>query len=155
MSRLIPQSTHAVALGMAVAVVVSAGCAAPVGSDGARAPSPSAASAPNIGLLGSRSVGPMEFSDVVAEPARLTINVHAPFEGDIAGTDLSIPFDQIELRLAALPSERTTPLAIYCRTGRMSTIAMATLTSLGYLNVIELQGGMRAWEATGRPLEWR
>ena len=138
-----------------MAIVVLAGCAAPVDSDGARGPSPSAGDSATSGLVGSRSVGPAEFSALVAEPARVTINVHVPFEGDIAGTDLSIPFDQIERQLAALPTERRAPLAIYCRSGRMSSIARATLASLGYLNVIELQGGMRAWEASGRPLEWR
>lgn len=144
---------HAVALG--VAVLVLAGCAAPTDSVGAPAPSPSAASSTSPGLLGSRSVGPAEFAAVVAEPTRVTVNVHVPFEGDIAGTDLSIPFDQIERHMASLPTERTTPLAIYCRTGRMSATAAATLATLGYVNVVELQGGMKAWETSGRTLETR
>lgn len=100
----------------------------------------------------ARLVGPAEFAAVVAEPERMTINVHVPFEGDIPGTDLSIPFDQITQRADELPADRTTPLAIYCRSGPMSTQAAADLTALGYTDVVELQGGMMAWQAEGRPL---
>jgi phage shock protein E len=106
-------------------------------------------------LSGSRSVDPSEFAAAIAETNRLTINVHVPYEGEIAGTDLSIPFDKIAEQAATLPAERNTPLAIYCRTGRMSVIAASKLSDLGYTNVLELQGGMQAWEASGRSLELR
>lgn len=100
----------------------------------------------------ARLVDPAEFAAAVAEPGRLTINVHVPFEGDIAGTDLSIPFDQIADRADRLPADRSTALAIYCRSGPMSTTAAETLRDLGYTDVVELRGGMRAWQADGRPL---
>jgi len=80
------------------------------------------------------------------------VNVHVPFEGDIPGTDMSIPFDLIAEQIHRLPADRATPLAIYCRSGPMSTTAAATLDGLGYHNIIELRGGMRAWQADGRPL---
>lgn len=67
------------------------------------------------------------------------------------GTDLAIPFDQIAARKSELPA-LTTPLAVYCRSGRMSAIAVQTLSGLGYTDVVELEGGMIAWEAAGRPL---
>jgi rhodanese-related sulfurtransferase len=100
----------------------------------------------------SQLVGPGEFASAVAEPDRVTINVHVPYEGDIPGTDLSIPFDQIAQQAAKLPAERSTPLAIYCRRGPMSAIAAAELGSMGYTDVMELQGGMQAWQTSGRPL---
>ena len=40
---------------------------------------------------GHRVLEASEFAAAVAEPARVTINVHVPYEGDIPGTDLSIP----------------------------------------------------------------
>lgn len=100
----------------------------------------------------ARLVDPAEFAAAVAEPDRLTINVHVPFEGDIAGTDLSIPFDRIADQTDRLPADRSTALAIYCRSGPMSTTAAETLRDLGYTDVVELRGGMRAWQADGRPL---
>jgi rhodanese-related sulfurtransferase len=85
----------------------------------------------------------------------VTINVHVPFEGAIEGTDLFVPFDKIEQRASRLPADRTTPLAIYCRTGNMSAAAAKTLATLGYTDVVELRGGMRAWKASGRSLTGR
>lgn len=96
----------------------------------------------------SRLVGPREFAAAVAEPGRVTINARAG-RGDIAGTDVSIPFDQIDVQVQRLPADRSTPLAIYCRTGRMSAIAATALSRLGYSQVVEL---MAVWRL-GRPLE--
>lgn len=140
---------------LAVAVLALAGCGAP--SNGAGAPGTAASAQHSAGPAQSsaRLVGPSEFAAAIAEPGRVTINVHVPYEGEIAGTDLSIPFDQITGATSTLPSERSTPLAIYCRSGRMTVPAAAALTALGYENVVDLDGGMRAWEASGRSLEWR
>ncbi|OBK57424.1 sulfurtransferase [Mycolicibacterium fortuitum] len=123
-------------------------------SCGATAESPSAATAgpTTAGITLHRLVGADEFATAVAESDRVTINVHVPFEGDIAGTDLSIPFDRIAEQADRLPADRTVPIAIYCRTGPMSATAAEALRSLGYADVVELQGGMKAWQASGRPL---
>lgn len=102
-----------------------------------------------------RSVGPREFAEIITEPGRVTMNVHIPYEGDIAGTDLSMPFDQIQARSDALPQERATPVAVYCRSGRMSQVAAITLTAMGYRDIVELAGGTVAWEGSGRTLVWR
>lgn len=102
-----------------------------------------------------RSVEPQRFAELIAAPERVTINVHVPYEGDISGTDLTVAFDQIEAQIDRLPSVRSTPLAVYCRTGRMSAIAATTLANLGYHDVVELAGGMQAWQQSGRALVWR
>ena len=83
---------------------------------------------------------------------RYVINVHVPDEGSLAGTDLTLPFDHVESRAAELPTDRATPLAIYCMTDHMSAIAGKTLTVLGYTDIVELAGGMQAWQAAGRPI---
>jgi rhodanese-related sulfurtransferase len=59
---------------------------------------------------------------------------------------------QIAERIHRLPADRATSLAIYCRSGPMSATAAATLHDHGYHNIVELRGGMRAWQADGRPL---
>jgi len=85
------------------------------------------------------------------EPGRVTVNVHVPDEGSISGTDLWIPFDEVAARKSELP-DPATPLAVYCRSGRMSAIAAETLAGLGFADVVELEGGMIAWEGAGKAL---
>ena len=97
-----------------------------------------------------RTVSPSEFEKVIVGPETVVINVHVPFEGEITGTDLFLPFDAIAVD--GLPRDRSTELAIYCRTGRMSAVAATELLALGYTNIVELEGGMQAWLASGRQL---
>lgn len=98
-------------------------------------------------------MGPDAFAAAIAESDRFTINVHIPYEGEIADTELHVPYNEIERLSGLLPQDRSTPLAVYCRTGPMSQTAMDTLTRLGYTDIVELDGGMRAWTASGRDLE--
>lgn len=90
------------------------------------------------------------FAVAMKDANALVINVHVPYEGEIAGTDLFMPFDQIDA--AALPADRDTPLVVYCRSGSMSATAVLELVALGYTNIVELAGGMNAWTAAGHAL---
>ena len=80
------------------------------------------------------------------------INVHIPYEGEIEGTDLFIPYNEIESNLDRLPADKDTRLVVYCRSGSMSAIAARTLVRLGYTDVWNLDGGMIAWQQAGYSL---
>lgn len=102
----------------------------------------------------SRLVDPEAFARAVSRPGVVTINVHVPFAGSIAGTDASIPFDRIRPGASGLPP-RTAALAVYCLSGNMSASAVREFAAMGYRDVVELEGGMNAWRDSGRALETR
>ena len=128
------------------AVLTTAGCSA----DSAGGVSPPAASPPTTST--STTVPPAEFASELADESIVVVNVHVPDEGSIPGTDVAIPFEELRARSAELPQDRRAPLAVYCKSGRMSSDAVSTLRDLGYTDVIELRGGMDAWAADGRDL---
>ena len=80
------------------------------------------------------------------------INVHIPYEGEIEGTDLFIPFNQVEANLTKLPTNKNARVVLYCRSGSMSAIAARALVKRGYTDVWNLEGGMIAWKQAGYPL---
>ena len=98
----------------------------------------------------ARRVDADQFEEVVGLPETVVLNVHVPAAGEIEGTDLFMAFDDIDPAL--LPSDRNTPVAVYCKSGSMSAIAVARLAQAGYTDIVELEGGMGAWVASGRSL---
>src|SRR3989304_1083356 len=101
------------------------------------------------------NIGAVELNNMLAEKDFVFVNVHIPFEGNIAATDLSIPYDQITepTYLAQLPADKDAKIVLYCRSDRMSTIAAEELVKLGYTNLWNLDGGMVEWEQAGYSLE--
>lgn len=97
-------------------------------------------------------LAPADFQPSITRTDAFVVNVHIPYEGEIEGTDAFIPFDEIAKHAEELPSDKSAPLYIYCRSGRMSAEATPGLQRLGYTNIIDLEGGMRAWEEAGLPL---
>lgn len=143
---------------MLVTALLGGGCA--LAGSSPVAPSQPLASAPGDGQripVGEASyvrLAPPAFSALLATTDAPLINVHVPYDGEIDGTDLFIPFDQIAQRTADLPP-KDEPILLYCLTGRMSALAAATLAGLGYTDVRELGGGMDAWRASGLPIRNR
>lgn len=94
---------------------------------------------------------PAAFANRIGHDSAVLIDVHIPYEGELARTDLFIPYDKI-LADSHLPQDKNTPILLYCRTGHMSAIAGTALHDAGYTNLADLNGGMKAWEASGREL---
>jgi phage shock protein E len=100
-----------------------------------------------------KDVSATELATMLKNKDFVFINVHIPFAGNIAGTDLSIPYDEIGQNLSQLPTDKNAQIVLYCRSGRMSEIAAEELVSLGYINIRNLKGGMVGWEEAGYEIE--
>jgi rhodanese-related sulfurtransferase len=99
------------------------------------------------------NVTPQELNTMLKDKNFALISVHIPFAGNIAGTDQSIAYDEIEKNLSQLPADKDAKIVLYCRSGHMSQIAAEKLVALGYTNIWNLKGGMIEWEMQGFDLE--
>ncbi len=96
-------------------------------------------------------LSPRELSDLMAGEDVFLVNVHVPYEGEIPGTDVHIPYTELVDRMDELPAEQT--LVLYCRSGNMSTQAAQDLVAAGRTGFYELDSGFVAWNEAGLPFE--
>ena len=96
-----------------------------------------------------------QFAKMMEQKDFILINVHIPYYGEIAQTDLLVPFNAIEKYKKDLPKDKSAKIVVYCMMGPMGDIAADNLASLGYTRVSNFQGGMMAWTQTGRHLQRR
>ncbi|MGH8991805.1 MAG: rhodanese-like domain-containing protein [Acidimicrobiia bacterium] len=145
-----PRRLLLLAAGAALVVGLAAcGSDAPSDHD---ASSPETASEEKASMAGFDRLDPEQFATRMGNADATVINVHIPYEGELADTDAFIQFDSI-LGDAKLPADKDGELLLYCMSGRMSEAAANDLIAEGgYTNVSHLEGGMKAWEATGRTL---
>ena len=97
-------------------------------------------------------ISPAAALELIATVNPIVINVHVPSEGDIPGTDMSIPYDDVKAIDAYLHQDHCAEVLLVCKSGGMSKSAGDQLVKLGYLRVRDLAGGMMAWDAAGYPL---
>lgn len=71
--------------------------------------------------------------------------------GHIPGARL-LPRGQLELRINSELPDPTARIVVYCEIGRISTLATATLRTMGFQRAVALDGGMNAWGAAGYPI---
>ena len=102
--------------------------------------------------IGYRDVSSQELRELLAATDPFVLDVHVPPEGHLAATDARIPYTEVADRAAELPPAPDSVIVVYCMSGRMSEIAATQLASMGYRNVLNLAGGMIAWQAAGYEL---
>jgi rhodanese-related sulfurtransferase len=90
-----------------------------------------------------------EFAQLISDDSVFVVDVHIPEQEHILGTDVLIPFNDIESNINKLPSDKDSTIAIYCRSGSMSAEAAKTLQELGYTNIYNLEGGTNEWREAG------
>jgi len=91
-------------------------------------------------------ISPSEFAERVREKNAFVVDVHTPEQTHIPGTDAVIPFDRIQANKDKLPTDKSVPIFVYCRSGSMSATAAGEIAALGFTNVYDLAGGTNAYK---------
>ena len=85
----------------------------------------------------------------------LVVDVRDPGEygaGHILGAK-NWPLDHIDERGGDAAKRKDKPLIVYCDTGDRTPKAAAALRKLGFTRVVNLSGGLPAWQQAGLPVE--
>lgn len=76
----------------------------------------------------------------------LLIDIREDWERELYNIGgIHIPMGEIPARLADIPNDKE--VVLYCEKGIRSTIAIQRLETLGFQNLINLSGGMKAWKS--------
>ena len=66
---------------------------------------------------------------------------------------IHLPRGQLELRVNEAFPDPTVRIVTVCEFGKISTLAAATLRSLGFVHAAAMDGGMKAWREAGLAVE--
>lgn len=72
--------------------------------------------------------------------------------GHVPGA-VNIPLDQLSSRMDELAPHKGDAVYLVCASGNRSGKAATQLAAAGFSNPINVEGGTRAWQAAGKPLE--
>ena len=95
-----------------------------------------------------------EFLTAVAEPGTVVVDVRTPAEYAAGHVDGAINVDvesgDFATQIAALPKD--TQYAVYCRSGRRSTVATNQMAEAGFTSLVNLEGGVADLQSAGAPI---
>ena len=94
-----------------------------------------------------------ELNGIMQKEDIFLVDVHTPEQRHIKGTDLFIPYNEIEKYKDKFPKDKNTAIYLYCEGGPMGNAAARSLYELGYRNLTNLEGGTRAWKMKGFDFE--
>jgi rhodanese-related sulfurtransferase len=106
---------------------------------------------------GGPSVGTLEATMLINQKDAIVIDVREP--GEFAQTHIlnarNVPLGELAARLKDLERFKEKPVIVSCATGNRSGSAAAILRKHGFANVVNLAGGIAAWQQAGLPTEKR
>ena len=95
---------------------------------------------------------PMLAEELAAQNPPVVIDIRTPHEWSAGhlNRSINVPLAQLQQRINELPHNRR--IAVHCAGGYRSSIAASILHQHGLTNLIELAGGITAWEAAKLPV---
>jgi len=99
------------------------------------------------------SVGTLEATMLINQKDAVVIDVREP--GEFAQAHIlnarNVPQGEIEARIKELERFKEKPVIVSCATGNLSGSAASVLSKNGFRNVVNLAGGIAAWQQAGLP----
>jgi len=102
---------------------------------------------------GGASVGTLEATMLINSKDAIVLDVRtaAEFAQSHILNSRNVPLDEIEARIRELERFKAKPIIVSCATGNRSGSAAAILRKHGFTNVVNLAGGIVAWQQAGLP----
>ncbi len=99
-----------------------------------------------------RVSAPMVAEELAATDPPLLLDIRNPREWAAKHIEggTNIPLNHLQERIAEIPRDRR--IAVHCAGGYRSSIAASILHQYGITNLIEMAGGLAAWEAAKFPV---
>jgi phage shock protein E len=102
----------------------------------------------------TKKVDPVEFSEVIAQPGVIILDVRTPEEfnaGHIANAiNINVADSNFSTEVSKLDKNAT--VAVYCRSANRSAVATKEMADIGFTDMYDMQGGIIDWEAAGGPV---
>ena len=149
----VPRTALLLVAPLALALTLG-GCSS---EEGPSAPSPTASGDFGAGTSDgntSDTLAAAPFAEVVGEPGTIVLDVRAPEEfaaGQLEGArNLDVSAPDFAEQVAQLPADGR--YAVYCRSGNRSAQALTVMRDAGIRDAVHLDGGITAWQSSGRPV---
>lgn len=88
-----------------------------------------------------------------AKPLLIDVREDSEWHAGHAAGAIHVGKGVIERDIETLVPDKNTPMVLYCGGGFRSAIAADALQKMGYTNAVSLDGGWRAYQQSGMPIE--
>jgi phage shock protein E len=102
----------------------------------------------------TKKVDPVEFSEVIAQPGVIILDVRTPEEFNAGHIENAININVADSNFSSEVSklDKNATVAVYCRSANRSAVATKEMAELGFTDMYDMQGGIIDWEAAGGPV---
>ena len=102
----------------------------------------------------TKKVDPVEFSEVIAQPGVIILDVRTPEEFNAGHIENAININVADSNFSSEVSklDKNATVAVYCRSANRSAVATNEMAELGFTDMYDMQGGIIDWEAAGGPV---
>jgi len=104
---------------------------------------------------GGPSVNTLEATQMINRQDALIVDVReqAEYAASHILNSRWLPLSQLDARVGEIEKFKDKPLIVCCATGNRSSTAAAALRKHGFSNVVNLSGGITAWQQAGLPVQ--